>query len=63
VCMPSGCSLATMKTHTGAVDLREALWAVILARVAVYWHGGDGGSELGVEAFSSSQKAMGLDYL
>jgi hypothetical protein len=52
-----------MKTHTGAVDLREALWAVILARVAVYWHGGDGGSELGVEAFSSSQKAMGLDYL
>jgi hypothetical protein len=52
-----------MKTPTGAVDLGEALWAVILAQVAVYQCGGDGGRELGFEAFGSSKKATGLDYL
>jgi hypothetical protein len=60
---PTGGSLATMKTPTGEVDLREALWVVVLARVAVYRHGGDGGSELGSEAFDSSRKATRLDYL
>jgi hypothetical protein len=60
---PSGGSLAMMKTPTRAVDLGEALWTVILAWVAVYQRGGDGGSELGFEAFGSSKKATWLDYL
>jgi hypothetical protein len=47
-----------MKTPTVAVDLGEALWAIILARVVVYWCDGDGGSELGFEAFGSSKKAQ-----
>jgi hypothetical protein len=60
---PSDGSLAMMKTPTGAVDLGEALWAVILAQVAVYQCDGDGSRELGFEAFDSSKKATGLDYL
>jgi hypothetical protein len=43
---PSGGSLATMKTPTGEVVLGEALWAIILARVVVYWRGGDGAAML-----------------
>jgi hypothetical protein len=60
---PTGGSLATMKTPTGEVDLREALWVVVLARVVVYQRGGDGGNELGSEAFDSRRKATRLDYL
>jgi hypothetical protein len=60
---PFGGSLATMKTPTGAVDLGEALWAIIMARVAMYQRGGNGGSELGFVAFGSSKKVTGLNYL
>jgi hypothetical protein len=61
--MPSSGSLVIMKTPMGAVDLGEALWVVVFAWVAVYRCSGDGGSVPGMEAFSSSKKVMGLDYL